>query len=78
MVKCAKCGGRHDVMPRATDGKMECWDCWQKRETAAEKARLTREARKRAAAGIPPANGSTMAERIEWDREQQKQGWRAP
>ena len=47
MVRCNKCGGRHDVMPRATDGKMECWDCWVKRETAADKRQKTIERKRK-------------------------------
>ena len=37
----------YDVMPRQSDGKLECVDCWVKRENRAERSKKTKRGGKR-------------------------------
>lgn len=46
-MTCFKCGrtegeGAYDIIPRAADGKLECIDCWMKREDTADRRLVSR------------------------------------
>ena len=45
-MNCDICGksedGIYDIISRDNDGKLECVDCWLKRENKADKARETK------------------------------------
>ena len=62
-AKCWKCGSTHDVTPRATDDKLECWDCWVKRENAAMKREATRAAKR--AAALKPGQSKDYGSHVE-------------